>query len=76
MKAETQIQISPEIEYIDFDSDPKAGRYVFTYTITIVNQGPAEESGADRALSAPDSSAVTGSLPMRMARSRKSGGKV
>ena len=40
MKAETQIQISPEIEYIDFDSDPKAGRYVFTYTITIVNQGP------------------------------------
>lgn len=40
MKAETQIQISPKIEYIDFDSDPKAGRYVFTYTITIVNQGP------------------------------------
>ena len=33
------IQVSVESQYIEKDSDPEQGRYVFAYTVTIVNQG-------------------------------------
>lgn len=33
------IQVSVESEYIEKESDPEQGRYVFAYTVTIINQG-------------------------------------
>lgn len=33
------IQVSVESQYIEKESDPEQGRYVFAYTVTIVNQG-------------------------------------
>ena len=33
------IQVSVESQYIEKESDPDQGRYVFAYTVTIVNQG-------------------------------------
>jgi len=33
------IQVSVETAYIDNESEPDQNRYVFTYTITIINQG-------------------------------------
>ncbi len=33
------IQVSVESHYIDKESDPEQNRYVFAYTVTIVNQG-------------------------------------
>lgn len=33
------IQVSVETHYIASESDPEQNRYVFTYTITIINQG-------------------------------------
>jgi ApaG protein len=33
------IQVSVESHYIDKESDPDQGRYVFAYTVTIVNEG-------------------------------------
>ena len=34
-----QIRIEVETAYLDEQSDPKEGRYVFSYTITIRNEG-------------------------------------
>jgi ApaG protein len=34
-----QIRIEVETAYVDEQSDPKEGRYVFSYTITIRNEG-------------------------------------
>jgi ApaG protein len=34
------IRIDVETAYLDEQSDPKEGRYVFSYTITIRNEGP------------------------------------
>jgi ApaG protein len=34
------IRIDVETTYLDEQSDPKEGRYVFAYTITIRNEGP------------------------------------
>ena len=34
-----QIRIEVETSYLDEQSDPKEGRYVFSYTITIRNEG-------------------------------------
>jgi ApaG protein len=34
-----QIRIEVESAYVDEQSDPKEGRYVFSYTITIRNEG-------------------------------------
>lgn len=33
------IQISVETQFIEKDSDPAQARYVFAYTVTLVNQG-------------------------------------
>ncbi|MFZ1343322.1 Co2+/Mg2+ efflux protein ApaG [Thiothrix eikelboomii] len=33
------IQVSVEAKYLEAESDPEHDRYVFAYTITIVNQG-------------------------------------
>lgn len=33
------IQVSVESRYIEHESDPEQGRYVFAYTVTIVNGG-------------------------------------
>lgn len=33
------IQVSVEAKYLEVESDPEHDRYVFAYTITIVNQG-------------------------------------
>lgn len=33
------INVSVVAEYIESDSDPSQKRYVFTYTVTIINQG-------------------------------------
>ncbi len=33
------IQVSVETQYIEHESDPTHDRYVFAYTITIINQG-------------------------------------
>lgn len=33
------IQVSVESQYIEKESDPEHGRYVFAYTVTLVNQG-------------------------------------
>lgn len=37
--AQHQIRIEVETAYLDEQSDPKEGRYVFSYTITIRNEG-------------------------------------
>ena len=33
------IQVSVESQFIEKESDPEQSRYVFAYTVTIVNQG-------------------------------------
>ena len=37
--ARYNIQVSVETQYIEKESDPEHNRYVFAYTVTIVNQG-------------------------------------
>jgi ApaG protein len=38
---EHRIRVDVETSYLDEQSDPREGRYVFSYTITIRNEGPA-----------------------------------
>ena len=37
--AEHKIRVDVETSYLDEQSDPREGRYVFSYTITIRNEG-------------------------------------
>ena len=39
MSAEHKIKVDVETNYLDEQSDPREGRYVFSYTITIRNEG-------------------------------------
>lgn len=38
-EASYDVRVSVETSYVDSDSEPDQNRYVFTYTITIINQG-------------------------------------
>ncbi len=38
-EASYDVRVAVETAYIDAESDPNQNRYVFTYTITIINQG-------------------------------------
>ena len=48
--AEHRIRVDVETAYLDEQSEPREARYVFSYTITIRNEGqvPARLLGRDR----------------------------
>ena len=39
MDNKTSIKIDSEIDYLESESQPEFGRFIFAYTITLVNQG-------------------------------------
>jgi hypothetical protein len=44
--ADFPIRIEVETAYLDHQSDPAEGRYAFSYSITIRNEGPARGAPA------------------------------